>query len=370
MPDGAGPAALPPERPAPATVTTLWLFTFLTLALLLYRLYWRRRVRAAPFARDDVWMGVAAVPLLLRLAFIHMSAVLLTANFNREKYPQSSMAPDEVARRTLGAQMILPGRVSYAAFLWCMKLCILHWFETVTGRTGHYGRAIDAAYYAVWLTFVGVVVSTFVECRPIAVYWQIFPDPGVCVKATVQLVTMGALNIATDVILLAIPLPLVFAARMPVIRKLQLLLLFCVSIFVIGITVIRMPIIIGSTSLQQARTLWASIECFAAALVANAPMFNAMLRRRHAPASAVATPPGAPPRRTAAMPVTGQDSAGSLTRNEGAGAVAKSARGGGAMSPQFSWGGWPEARGGAESPWSPVTPPTGGGGVGGMRFEV
>lgn len=38
-------------------------------------------------------------------------------------------------------------------------------------------------------------------------------------------------------------------------RKLQLLILFCLGFFVVSITIIRMPVIIGDKSAQQARTL-------------------------------------------------------------------------------------------------------------------
>lgn len=57
---------------------------------------------------------------------------------------------------------------------------------------------------------------------------------------------------------MAIPLPLIFKVRLPVLRKIQLALLFCVSFFTISITVIRMPIIVGNGTAQKSRTLWAS----------------------------------------------------------------------------------------------------------------
>ena len=148
------------------------------------------------------------------------------------------------------------------------------------------------------------------------------PDPGTCVVAKTQLITMGTLNIATDIMLVLIPLPLVFKAKLPIMRKVQLGLLFCVSFFVIAITIIRMPIIIGNQSLQKARTLWASIECIAAAMVANAPMFNSLLHKKRARGSsnkseAAGTDDAVEQNeRRRRMPVTGQDSIGSLTRND------------------------------------------------------
>jgi hypothetical protein len=66
----------------------------------------------------------------------------------------------------------------------------------------------------------------------------------------------------TDIALMIIPLPLVIGARLPTLRKFQLVVLFSVSMFVVSITVIRMPIIIGDRILQKSRSLWASIGLF------------------------------------------------------------------------------------------------------------
>jgi hypothetical protein len=255
------------------TLATLWAFTCVALALILTRLVWRYR-RREKFALEDIWMASSIAPLLLRLAFIHISLVSLTAYFDRKTYKQEYMAADEIQDRELGSKMILPGRVCYAGFLWMMKVVILLWFEKVTGKVWPYGIAIKGAYFFVAATFVGVVLATFLECQPVKLYWQVFPDPGKCIQAKAQLLTMGTMNMcvsfnsddvvanresATDICLMIIPLPLVIGARLPILRKLQLIILFSVSMFVVAITVIRMPVIIGNRTLQKSRTLWASI---------------------------------------------------------------------------------------------------------------
>ena len=133
---------------------------------------------------------------------------------------------------------------------------------------------------------------------------------------------------------MAIPLPLVFRARLPLIRKLQLALLFSVSLFMVSITIVRIPIIVRGGTTQKSRSFWASIEVLIACIVANAPVLNSFLhflrhssrqyqnQYRHDGNSRQRQQPhlGASPssqRPRARMPVTGQDSFGSLTRNEG-----------------------------------------------------
>jgi hypothetical protein len=181
-----------------AALAALWVLTLLTFALIITRLIWRYRLRipgesffAAP---EDLWMTFSTLPLLLRLTFIHISLLHLTTYFDRSKHPQSSMSPAEVRDRTLGSQMILAGRLSYAGFLWMMKVVILLWLEKVTGNLWPYNAAIRSMYVLLGLTFLGVIMATFLECRPVQLYWQVFPDPGNCVQAKTQLLAMGVMN--------------------------------------------------------------------------------------------------------------------------------------------------------------------------------
>lgn len=50
-----------------------------------------------------------------------------------------------------------------------MKVCILGFYERLTGRSKPYGFLIDITYVAVFLTYVAVVFSTLLECRPFPV---------------------------------------------------------------------------------------------------------------------------------------------------------------------------------------------------------
>lgn len=126
---------------------------------------------------------------------------------------------------------------------------------------------------------------------------------------------------------MAIPLPLVYKTRLPLMRKIQLFLLFCVSTLIIIISIIRMPVIVGAGSLQKSRTLWASIEVMVGCFVANAPILNSFLHTiKNAHASRIGSrstsrkhpyTANTDERKRVRMPVTGQNSFGSLTRHDG-----------------------------------------------------
>ncbi|KAL2886359.1 pth11-like integral membrane [Ceratocystis lukuohia] len=114
-----------------------------------------------------------------------------------------------------------------------------------------------------------------------------------CVAAQVQLVVVGVTNIVTDFMLLLLPIPLLIGLQANARLKLQLSVLFTLGIFIIAITVIRLPINSLNQSLQSSRTTWASTELFTSAVVVNAPtLYGFWNKRRQASKNASSNPTG------------------------------------------------------------------------------
>ena len=62
-------------------------------------------------------------------------------------------------------------------------------------------------------------MSTIGECHPFSHYWQVIPDPGPqCRLGYAQLATMGAANVITDLVLVALPVPIILQSTMTVKR--------------------------------------------------------------------------------------------------------------------------------------------------------
>lgn len=76
--------------------------------------------------------------------------------------------------------------------------------------------------------------------------------------------------------LIILPIPFVVRLAAPWQRKLQLLCLFTLGIFIVAITAIRLPINAIHKSSQVNRSTWASTELVTAAIVVNAPSLYAL----------------------------------------------------------------------------------------------
>ncbi|RMZ22705.1 hypothetical protein D0859_13267 [Hortaea werneckii] len=142
-------------------------------------------------------------------------------------------------------------------------------------------RQIYLGYLVIFaITYVGVQLSNVTECQPVNLYWQIVPDPGPCSQAHVQLLVLGIVNIVTDVMLMALPWPMLIKAKLQPRRKFELGLLFLFGIFIIVITAVRLPLNNNKITSQVSRSTWASVELMVAAIVVNAPTLYGLWNRR------------------------------------------------------------------------------------------
>lgn len=130
-------------------------------------------------------------------------------------------------------------------------------------------------------TLVAVVIATLAECQPIGHYWQVVPDPGPsCRSGYAQLITMGACDVITDLLLVAFPVPIILMAQMPIKRKFALVVLFCLSLVLVAITCYRVPSVIDRRGAQPYRSLVASLEILAATAVSNLVVIGSFVRDR------------------------------------------------------------------------------------------
>jgi hypothetical protein len=107
---------------------------------------------------------------------------------------------------------------------------------------------------------------------------------GSCSKGIIQLEVFSALNMATDLMLIALPLPSLIKIQRPLIERLRLVALFLVGLTIVAVTMTRllMNVVLFHRSGQSHNV--ANVEILFEAFVANAPtiygLLNSSGRRR------------------------------------------------------------------------------------------
>lgn len=77
---------------------------------------------------------------------------------------------------------------------------------------------------------VGVVVSLLAACKPFAKNVDVTVKEGQCLNKAALYIATAALNIITDLMVIALPIPMVLGLQMSRSRKVMLILLFSVGI--------------------------------------------------------------------------------------------------------------------------------------------
>lgn len=79
-------------------------------------------------------------------------------------------------------------------------------------------RIIKAYWVILLLTLIPTTIVCFVECRPFQLYWQVVPDPGKCSEGGIQMKTLVAMNVLTDVLLIILPIPWLLRVKRPLMK--------------------------------------------------------------------------------------------------------------------------------------------------------
>nr|XP_036588408.1 uncharacterized protein CTRU02_01460 [Colletotrichum truncatum]KAF6799781.1 integral membrane protein [Colletotrichum truncatum] len=261
----------------PSLLVCWWITSFCTLIILLRVA--GRFIRTERLFQEDKVAALALIPLWLRMACVHF--VLLYGTNNAQL--DDGLSSEDAYRKRVASGLVLASRIFYAATLWILKNTILEFFKRLTGVTWarSYEQTLVFIRCTLVATFIAIIISDLAECRPFHHYWQVTPDPGgQCRQGFAHLITMATCNIITDALLVFFPIPIILRSQMGPKRKVQLTLLFSLSLAVIGVTIYRVTHVMREHGQQQLRSVLASVELLFATTAANALVLGSFVRDR------------------------------------------------------------------------------------------
>ncbi|OAA65565.1 hypothetical protein SPI_02352 [Niveomyces insectorum RCEF 264] len=189
---------------------------------------------------------------------------------------------EEYYLRVNGSKTQVAGWSTYTFLLWILKASMCTFYLRLTDGLNYRWR-IYVGFGMIVTTWLAVLLSILLGCRPMSKNWQIYPDPGnFCQPAIsrIDIFVTVVLNVVTDVYLLSIPLPMLWKANLPAAKKMGLMVLFSGGLFVTMAGILRCVLIITNpvTGAQQAGS-WACRETFVAVVTSNLPMVFPLVRR-------------------------------------------------------------------------------------------
>lgn len=143
--------------------------------------------------------------------------------------------------RVIGSKIQVAGWTTAACLLWSLKLCVAFFYLrltvswhttpvsnklliTLSSQSGlqKYRTRIYTAIISILTTFIAIILTIYLSCRPFPHYWQINPGPGNSCQAAVSkpiLWVSFVFNVSTDVYLLMIPIPMLWKSSLKTYKK-------------------------------------------------------------------------------------------------------------------------------------------------------
>ncbi|KAH8812675.1 hypothetical protein F5884DRAFT_672947 [Xylogone sp. PMI_703] len=137
--------------------------------------------------------------------------------------------------------------VNYVPTLGLAKISLLLLYRRLSPQVW-FNRCVYFLMAFIACYSIGIVFALIFPCHPIAANWDITITNGKCIdKATIYLFTAGV-NVATDILILLLPMPMVAILHMPSIQKIGLVLLFTVGSATFITSVVRLVFMIPMLS--------------------------------------------------------------------------------------------------------------------------
>ncbi|KAH8698139.1 hypothetical protein GQ44DRAFT_787284 [Phaeosphaeriaceae sp. PMI808] len=138
--------------------------------------------------------------------------------------------------------------------------------------------------FVIIYSFIGSFEFLF-RCRPIAKYWDLSISYGSCIDHTKIFIFSGAMNTATDIIILILPVFILWNLHLPRRQKIGVILILMTGGFVLAVSIVRLKMIVngvgnGDVTWDMTYSLvWWVVEMHIAIVCACLPAGKPFLRK-------------------------------------------------------------------------------------------
>ncbi|RAQ54542.1 ubiD family decarboxylase [Aspergillus flavus] len=254
----------------------VWLAVVVLIALLRYVSRFLQLGTPKNFQIEDLLMIVNVILYVLLTVYLIEVEKYGTNGIPLDKVDQ--IKPSAIPDLIKGSKLVIVVEQLWLGVIWGCKACLLLLYSTMTsGLSQHRIVKLIGAFCA--LSFVLVEILFFAAwCHPFSAYWSVPPKNIQCSVYRNHLILVLALNIATDLMIMCIPLPLLIKAKLSLTKKITLCAVFSLGIFVILCSILSKYYSI-SNPYGDRWVDWYVREAATAIVVANIPQTWTLFRR-------------------------------------------------------------------------------------------
>ncbi|KAK1753820.1 hypothetical protein QBC47DRAFT_48216 [Echria macrotheca] len=272
-PPGVTPSFTDPESIGYQIILAAVLCPVFATSICSLRLYTAHHILKR-FHLDD-WLIIVA--LIFALAFSIVNLIQLGNGAGRHLWDVPLADFNRFVK--LGG---IGGSLTYNLSTLFIKVSILQFYQRFPSS-----RSFQLAVYATIFVAVGYCIpqsiSWLYHCRPIVRYWD-FTIPGTCIRDEDYLAS-AALNVATDIIILLLPIWLAFPLRLPARQKVGVICILMAGGFVCAVSIVRLAAIVSGlrdpdiTWHYVKNLVWCLVEMYVGIICACLPCLKPFFQR-------------------------------------------------------------------------------------------
>ncbi|KAJ6134358.1 hypothetical protein N7523_000680 [Penicillium sp. IBT 18751x] len=262
----------PLTRSPVIAVTVLGAIATITTILRFVALHSRRVSLGAP--------EYLIVGALITIVYVDIAIVFILTIVGGAGRKVTEIDPSSVI---ITLKTILPLEALYGIVLGLIKSSIMLFYLRIFGTKKSSRISILVTMTIVWMWAVSVILETFLLCRPLAYNWDT-SIAGTCGNRNATYVVAGTLNLVTDLMVMALPIPHIWKLQLSLSKKIALCGVFSVGLLVSIISIIRLKSLMDIdfsdiTYSVQMGVMWTTIEPELAIICANMPFLKTILSR-------------------------------------------------------------------------------------------
>ncbi|KAH8170558.1 CFEM domain-containing protein [Sarocladium implicatum] len=254
------------------------LFTFPALALITVLLRVYTRLSTKQFGLDDAFISLAMLDSLAEtgVSYMGMRKAFLGVH-NADIPPEADLG--EGMRWNYIIQAL------YNPILALVKTSVLLFLLRLSGQNKRIRMAIHALNAFNIALMIAIFLVVIFQCTPIDYFWKQF-RPGVeghCINSPIFVSSTAALNVLTDILVLALPFWIFLGLQMPRKVKWALLGVFALGGIVTVISILRLAWLVeisfyppGPDSNYDIRFTYSAVETNLAIIAASAPALRGL----------------------------------------------------------------------------------------------
>ncbi|KAI0168811.1 hypothetical protein BJ166DRAFT_523355 [Pestalotiopsis sp. NC0098] len=256
-----------------ATSWTLYAIAFLFVAM--------RLIARAPHLSTTAWDDWTIIACLIALTPAHVIGYLMVqSGLGRDIW---MLAADEITQTLF---YFFVEEYLYTFIVVFTKISILCLYIRIFAV--YRFRLVCYALIGTTVAFgISCWVSTGFNCIPITFMWQGWDGlhAGTCMDTSKQAFALAGINMSLDIIIFVLPIPQLWALQMSTKRKLGVILMFTVGLFVTICSVIRLQTIMefgnstNPTYDYSALAVWSLVEIDVGVICASLPGVAGLFRR-------------------------------------------------------------------------------------------